>query len=79
MWFEIEVCELPREIAGFGSPRVGGSEIDVGTLGAFAAFKLNSHCLDTVLFLIVADHHGFFSEHHVTDAVSVIADTLVAV
>lgn len=65
MWFEIEVCELPKEIAGFGSPGVGGSEIDVGTLGVFAAFKSDCHSLDAVLFLLVADHHGFFSMQYI--------------
>ena len=51
----------------------------MGTVGAFAAFKLNSHRLDAVLFLFVSDHHGFFPEHHVTDPLRVIAYALVAI
>ena len=51
----------------------------MGALGVFAAFKLDCHSLDAVLFLLVAGHYRLFAKHHIADAVSVIADTLVAV
>ena len=41
--------------------------------------QLDCHSLDAILLLLGANHHGFFSGHHVADAVSVIADSLVAV
>lgn len=66
-------------VVGLWCPGVGGSEIDVGTLGAFAAFESDSHFFYAVLLLTVAHHHRLFAEHHVTDALSVVADALVAV
>lgn len=58
---------------------VRGSEIDVGTLGAFAAFESDSHFFYAVLLLPVAHHHRLFAEHHVTDALSVVTDALVTI
>lgn len=66
-------------VVGLGSPRVRGSEINVGAVGVFAAFMSNGHCLDAVLLLSVTDHHRFFAEHHVADAFSVVAHTLVTI
>lgn len=66
-------------VVGLRCPRVRGSEIDVGTLGAFAAFESDSHFFYAVLLLTVANHHRLFAEHHVTDALSVVTDALVTV
>ena len=66
-------------VVGLRSPRVGGSEINMGAVGIFSAFKSDSHLFDAVLLLTVADHHRLFSEHHVADAFGVIAHTLVAI
>ena len=61
------------------SPRVRGSEINMGAVSVLTAFKSDSHCLDAILLLTVADHHCLFSKHHVTDAFGVVAHALVAV
>lgn len=66
-------------VVGLGSPRVRGSEINVGAVGILSAFKSDSHCLDAILLLTVADHHRLFSEHHVADAFGVIAHTFVTI
>ena len=58
---------------------VGGAEIDVGTVGAFAAFKLDSQSFDAIPHVLIANHHRLFAEHRIADVVSVIADSLVAV
>ena len=62
-----------------GSPRVRGSEINVGAVGILSAFKSDCHLFDAILLLPVADHHSLFSKHHVADAFGVIAHTLVAI
>lgn len=66
-------------IVGLRSPRVRGSEIDVGAVCAFAAFESDSHFFYAVLFLTGSDHHCLFAEHHVADAFGVIANALVTV
>lgn len=66
-------------VVGLRCPRVRGSEIDVGTLSAFAAFESDSHVFYAVLLLTVAHHHRLFAEHHVADALSVVADALVTI
>ena len=66
-------------IVGLRCPRVRGSEINMGAVGILSAFKSDSHCLDAILLLPVADHHRLFSEHHVADAFGVVAHTLEAV
>jgi hypothetical protein len=66
-------------VVGLRCPRVRGSEIDVGTLSAFAAFMSDGHCLYAVLLLTVAHHHCLFTEYHVADALSVVAYALVTI
>ena len=66
-------------VVGLWCPGVGGSEIDEGPVGAFAAFKSDCHFFYAVLLLTVAHHHRLFAEHHVTDALSVVADALVTI
>ena len=51
----------------------------MGAVGVLAAFKSDSHLFDAVLLLSVADHHRFFSEHHVADAFGVVAHAFIAV
>lgn len=51
----------------------------MGAISVLTTFKSDSHCLDTVLFLPVANHHGFFAQHHVPDALRVVAHALVSV
>lgn len=51
----------------------------MGTLGAFAAFESDSHFFYAVLLLTVAHHHRLFAQHHVTDALRVVAHALVSV
>lgn len=76
---EFEICELPKTVVGLRSPLIGGTEIDVGTLGVFAAFKMDCHSLNAILLVLISDHHCLFAEHHVADAVSVIANSFIAV
>ena len=66
-------------VVGLRSPRIGGSEINMGAVGILSAFKPDSHLFDAVLLLTVADHHCLFTEHNVADAFGVVAHTLVAV
>lgn len=66
-------------IVGLRSPRVRGSEINMGAVGIFTALKSDGHCLDAVLLLTVAYHHCFFAEHHVADTFGVVAHSLLAV
>lgn len=51
----------------------------MGAVGVLAAFMSDGHCLDTVLFLTGSDHHCLFAEHHVADALGVVAHALVEV
>lgn len=51
----------------------------MGAVGVLAAFESDSHSLDTVLLVFISNHHCLFAEHHVSDAVSVIAHALVAI
>lgn len=51
----------------------------MGAVGVFAAFMSDGHCLYAVLLVTVAHHHRLFAEHHVTDALSVVADALVTI
>lgn len=51
----------------------------MGAVSVLTVFKADSHCLDAVLFLTGSDHHCLFTEHHVADAFSVIANALVTV
>lgn len=51
-------------------------------MGAFSVpvtLSIDNHSLDAVLFLLSADHHGFFAEHHILNALFIVADTLVAI
>lgn len=66
-------------VVGLWCPGVRRSEINMGAVGALAAFKSDSHLFDAVLLLSVTDHHRFFAEHHVADALGVVAHALVAV
>lgn len=66
-------------VVGLGSPRVRGSEINVGAVGILSAFKSDSHCLDAILLLTGSDHHCLFTEHHVADAFGVVTHTFVAI
>ena len=51
----------------------------MGTLGVFSAFKMDCHSLDAILLVLTSDHHCLFAKHHVSDAVSVIANSFIAV
>ena len=62
-------------VVELGSPRVRGSEINMGAVGILSAFKSDSHCFNAVLLLPITDHHCLFSEHHVADAFGVVAHT----
>ena len=66
-------------VVGFGGPGIRWSEINMGAVGIFSAFKPDSHLFDAVLLQTVADHHRLFSEHHVADAFGVIAHTFVTI
>lgn len=66
-------------VVGLWCPGVRRSEINMGAVGALAAFKSDGHCLYAVLLVTVAHHHRLFAEHHVTDALSVVADALVTI
>ncbi len=51
----------------------------MGAVGVLSAFKMDCHSLDAILLVLISDHHRLFAEHHVSDAVSVIANSFIAV
>ena len=51
----------------------------MGAISVLTTFKSDSHLFDAVLLLSVTDHHRFFAEHHVADALGVVAHALVSV
>ena len=51
----------------------------MGALSVLVTLSINNHSLDAVLLLFSAGHHSLFAEHHILNALLVVADTLVAV
>ena len=51
----------------------------MGALCVPSTFRIDNHSLDAVLLLLCTYHHGFFAEHHILNALFIVADTLVAI
>ena len=44
-----------------------GAEVSVGAFSVPFTLRIDNHSFDAVLFLLGADHHGFFAEHHIPE------------
>ncbi|MCM1032978.1 MAG: hypothetical protein NC405_04395 [Odoribacter sp.] len=51
-------------------------------MGAFSVpdpLRFDNHSLDVVLLLLCTYHHRFFAEHHILNALFIVADTFIAI